>query len=186
MAQTFIKEPCCENFCLRSGGNNNALPQYFSNLNLYVKPIINDNLITNPDNTKYTWNSTISSYESIWEWRGFIRTFQPDNAIPIRLIQSSPWNQGLIWFLQVRNWTNSINQIAQQNDYGILAYYENNFQTINNFPLGNFTANDGVMNPIYTQGPQGPTTVTPLEQLIAVDSRNPISLNPGYCEFIYG
>jgi hypothetical protein len=174
MSVSFIKEPCCENFCLKSGGTG-QVPQYFSNLNLYVKPVINDISIINPDSTKYTWNNITNSYEPIWEWRGFMRTFQSNgNTLPVRLIQSS-LQQGLIWFLQVRNWANS-SSIASQNDYGILAYY--NTTNVNNYPIGTFTLNDGSIVSQYT-----PTTTLPLSSLIS-DGKKDILLSNGYCEFV--
>jgi hypothetical protein len=179
MALSFIKEPCCENFCLSCGGSNIEIPRYFSNLNLYIKPIINDISSTNPDNTKYTWNSVTGFYEPIWEWRGFIRTFTANgNTFPVRLIQSSPQVMGLTWFLQVRNWTNPSNTISQQNDYGIIAYYENTLQNPNLFPSGNLTLNDGNSQ---TYNPQ----LNNLSSLIAADERFPITISSGYCEFIY-
>ena len=175
MSVSSIKEPCCENFCLKSGGTG-QVPQYFSNLNLYVKPVINDNSLPNPDNTKYTWNNFTNSYEPIWEWRGFMRTLSSNgNTFPIRLIQNSP-NQATIWFLQVRNWTNS-NGIASQNDYGILAYYTNTINNVNNYPIGSFTLNDS----LTISPPYEPKTNTPLSSLISKQ----IKLSQGYCTFQY-
>jgi hypothetical protein len=176
MSVSFIKEPCCENFCLKSGGTD-QVPQYFSNLNLYVRPVINDISIINPDSTKYTWNNITNSYEPIWEWRGFMRTFQSNgNTLPVRLIQSSLQHQGLIWFLQVRNWINSSLSVIVQNDYGILAYY--NTTNVNNYPIGTFTLNDGSIVSQYT-----PITTLPLSSLIS-EGKNDNLLSTGYCEFV--
>ena len=176
MSVSFIKEPCCENFCLGTLSDE-GIPQYYSNLNLYIKPVINDNSSANPDNTKYTWNNFTNSYEPIWEWRGFMRTLVSNgNTFPIRLIQNSP-NQATIWFLQVRNWTNS-NGIASQNDYGILAYYTNAINNVNNYPIGSFTLNDGLIE----SPPYQPETKTALSSLI---SNNQIKLSQEYCTFQY-
>ena len=172
MSVSFIKEPCCENFCLKSGGTG-QVPQYFSNLNLYVKPVIGVN------GPNYTLNNDTTLYENIWEWRGFMRTLQSNgNTLPVRLIQSSLQHQGLIWFLQVRNWTNS-SSIASQNDYGILAYYTNTINNVNNYPIGTFTLNDGSIVPQYT-----PITTTPLSSLIS-EGKNDISLSSDYCTFTF-
>jgi hypothetical protein len=184
MSSIFIKEPCCENFCLSCGGIAPELPKYFSNLNLYLKPLVNDNSSQNPDSTKYTWNNFLGLYEPIWEWRGFIRTFPVNgNTLPVRLIQNSSVGpsgsgNGLVWFLQIRNWANPINQIAQQNDYGIICYYSNTFQTFNDYPSGDFTLNDG-SSTVYTP------TLNNFNSLIAADQRFPISITEGYCDFIY-
>ena len=171
-----IKEPCCENFCLETTSTE-GIPKYSSNLNLYIKQVIDDNSLANPDNTKYTWNNFTNSYEPIWEWRGFMRTFASnEDTFPIRLIQNSP-NQGTIWFLQVRNWTNS-NGIASQNsqnDYGILAYYTNTINNVNNYPIGSFTLNDS----LTISPPYEPKTNTPLSSLISKQ----IKLSQGYCTF---
>jgi hypothetical protein len=105
-----------------------------------------------------------------------MRTFvSNEDTFPIRLIQNSP-NQGTIWFLQVRNWTNS-NGIASQNDYGILAYYTNTINNVNNYPIGSFTLNDSLT--IFP--PYEPKTKTPLSSLISKQ----IKLSQGYCTFQY-
>lgn len=170
MSVSFIKEPCCENFCLKSGGTG-QVPQYFSNLNLYIKPVIGVN------GPNYTLNNDTSLYENIWEWRGFMRTFSSNgDTLPVRLIQSSLQHQGLIWFLQVRNWINSSLSVIVQNDYGILAYY--NTTNVNNYPIGTFTLNDGSIVSQYT-----PTTTMSLNSLIS-EGKNDNLLSTGYCEFV--
>jgi len=195
MSLPCLKSPCCENFCLKSGGITSPLPQYFSNLNLYVKPSVSGFMSTSQQNL--TFNSTTNSYEPIWEWRGFVRTFSGNgNTLPVRLIQSTPFHMGNIWFIQVRNWINSTSPIIINNDYLILAFKSMSGQDcFTEFPSGDFYFNDensvasatpwaGVT--IYQPGNDTLTFESGLvNTLIATESRNKMNLSPGYCTFIY-
>lgn len=188
MSNPCLKIPCCENFCLKSGSNgpsSSELPLLFSNLNLYVKSVIQGPFSSPLSNL--TFNSITNSYEPIWEWRGFVRTFQSNgNALPVRLIQSTPFHNGGIWFIQVRNWTIPQNAVAQQYDYLILAFNQmSGSNCFTDFPEGDFLFNDENNSQYYQPGDGITIQFNPniLSQLIAVDVRNEMSLSQGYCSF---